>query len=313
MIKRINTIKKLGVFQDYRRDGNLNDFNDKNILYGWNYSGKTTISRLISFLDKNAVLDPDYANIEFDIELADGTHINHLNRHSSPILVKVFNSDFVRNNLHFDSDEKIQGIKFAVGDVATVMGQIQVINDHIAKTKEIIARNNHSIIEFNNLRDLQFTDNARSIAEILALGRSFTKRNIIQFIEYLENTPLENFVIVNPSELELIRTNSTSQPNGATIVINTPETKYTSILAQVEAILQKQPSFSSDDELLSANKDLYDWSKKGLEIYKNHPDLHTCAFCGSPISKEGRLSDLNRYYSNEAAKVKDEIENIKPP
>ena len=54
MIKKIHTIRKIGVFQDYRRNGDLRDFDDKNIIYGWNYSGKTTLSRLISFLDKES-------------------------------------------------------------------------------------------------------------------------------------------------------------------------------------------------------------------------------------------------------------------
>ena len=39
-IKRINSIHNLGVYKNYTRQGNISDFNDKNIIYGWNYSGK---------------------------------------------------------------------------------------------------------------------------------------------------------------------------------------------------------------------------------------------------------------------------------
>ena len=60
MIKRINKIKKFGVFEDYRRSGDIRDFEEKNIIYGWNYSGKTTLSRLISYLDKNVEIEDDY-------------------------------------------------------------------------------------------------------------------------------------------------------------------------------------------------------------------------------------------------------------
>ena len=48
MIKRINKIKNLGVFSNYTRNSELKNFEEKNIIYGWNYSGKTTVSRLIS-------------------------------------------------------------------------------------------------------------------------------------------------------------------------------------------------------------------------------------------------------------------------
>lgn len=47
MIKRISSIKQFGVYNDFKWDANVPDFNDKNIIYGWNYTGKTTLSRLI--------------------------------------------------------------------------------------------------------------------------------------------------------------------------------------------------------------------------------------------------------------------------
>mgnify|MGYP002612405055 FL=1 len=52
IIKRIKSIKNFGVFNNYRIGGNTRDFNERNIIYGWNYSGKTTLSRLFYFLNK---------------------------------------------------------------------------------------------------------------------------------------------------------------------------------------------------------------------------------------------------------------------
>ena len=115
MITRINYIKNLGVFEDYARDLNLQDFKEKNILYGWNYTGKSTLSRLFSFLNKGAVIDGDYQNVEFEIELTDGTKITKQNKDDNPLSVKVFNSDFIRENLRFDSDDKkITGITLKI-------------------------------------------------------------------------------------------------------------------------------------------------------------------------------------------------------
>ena len=179
MIKKIHTIRKIGVFQDYRRNGDLRDFDDKNIIYGWNYSGKTTLSRLISFLDKESDIDTDYSNVEFDIELDDNTRINQSNRTSSPVLVKVFNSDFVRKNLRFDSDERIQGIKFAVGNVAVIMNQIQDIKKSIDGEKKKLDRKQRYVEKYK-LLESEFTNEARNISEILSLGRTFTKKNIWQ-------------------------------------------------------------------------------------------------------------------------------------
>lgn len=56
MILRLTSIDQFGVLDDFKwnRDNKLQDFKEKNIIYGWNYSGKTTLSRLFSSLkEKN--------------------------------------------------------------------------------------------------------------------------------------------------------------------------------------------------------------------------------------------------------------------
>ncbi|MBK8682515.1 MAG: AAA family ATPase [Bacteroidetes bacterium] len=52
MIRKIQLIKQFGVFKDYKWDttDGIKDFKEKNVIYGWNYSGKTTISRIFSSL-----------------------------------------------------------------------------------------------------------------------------------------------------------------------------------------------------------------------------------------------------------------------
>ncbi len=51
MFKSIQKIKGLGVFENYTQPPSTNEFGIKNLIYGWNYSGKTTLSRLFGLLD----------------------------------------------------------------------------------------------------------------------------------------------------------------------------------------------------------------------------------------------------------------------
>ena len=176
MIKRINKIKNLGVFSNYTRNSELKDFDEKNIIYGWNYSGKTTISRLISYLDKETVIDDDYKNLEFEIEMTDSTKITNINRSESSVYVKVFNSDFIKNNLHFGSESeehRITGIKFAVGDTGKILESIANLEKYIDKANIVISHISEPIRIFNSF-DSKFTAEARSLSEILSLGRNFT-------------------------------------------------------------------------------------------------------------------------------------------
>lgn len=314
MIKRINRIRNMGVFSNYTRNSEIRDFEEKNIIYGWNYSGKTTVSRLISYLDKNTQIDGDYESAEFEVELSDGKKINNTNRDNSPLLIKVFNSDFIKNNLHFDSNDeerKITGIKFAVGDTGDILDQINEKEKYINKANSVIGNISSPISIFHTF-DNKFTAKARELSEILNLGRNFTKRNIYDYLNSWSNKDYKEFIIQDESELSKIRTNATSQNTGNIIDTDVvPKTSFANLLREVEELLMKQPVKSDEDELLSSDNDLYTWAKSGLIIYnEKRTDLKKCAFCGSILSDE-RIQELNAFYSNEAAKVRNTIEQLK--
>ena len=104
MIKAIE-INNFGYFKDFnwKKDvGNYTTditakFSEINIIYGRNYSGKTTLSRIINCLDKK-VVQPDYINSNFEIILEDSTIIESDNLYNT-LNVKVYNNDFMKEKL----------------------------------------------------------------------------------------------------------------------------------------------------------------------------------------------------------------------
>ena len=80
MITKIDSIKNFGVYKDFKwsKSIGLSDFNSKNIIYGWNYSGKTTLSRIFQSL-KDKKIFGETANVEFKIKHDSGDDITHLN------------------------------------------------------------------------------------------------------------------------------------------------------------------------------------------------------------------------------------------
>jgi len=101
MITKLD-IKIFGLFADYLWRQSVGDeypFNRLNIIYGRNYSGKTTLSRVIQCLE-NKSIHADYPNAEFSIT-HDGHVITHddLETFAGQSSVFVFNQDFVKENL----------------------------------------------------------------------------------------------------------------------------------------------------------------------------------------------------------------------
>lgn len=119
-IKKIDSIKNMAVFQDYRwassvRDAgnNIAEFKKINILYGRNYSGKTTLSRIFRALETGSISDK-YNSPEFQLSFDGGSNVtqNSLNSHGQ--VVRVFNEDFVKDNLRFIADDEQTINSFAI-------------------------------------------------------------------------------------------------------------------------------------------------------------------------------------------------------
>ncbi len=136
MIKKIN-VQKFGVFENYLWDSSIGrDFAFKklNIIYGRNYSGKTTLSRIFRCIELSQ-LHNDYVDCNFSIKLDDGRDITHSNFNTFENKVRVYNSDFVRDNLSWlhNGDGTIRPF--------TILGATNVeIDKRIGEIDELIGR-----------------------------------------------------------------------------------------------------------------------------------------------------------------------------
>lgn len=310
MIKRIKSIKKIGIFDDYKADGNLQEFNDKNIIYGWNYSGKTTLSRLFSFLNKESTIESEFPTAEFEIELTDTTKITHENRSSSPLSVKVFNSDFILENLRFEShDRKIKGIAFDVGEGGEIRDRIRINSEIIEKGKLLQSNNSSNINLFNDFEN-KFTNEARRIKnDCFNSLIEFNKGHLKGVVNSLTGD-LSSYTSVDATRLSETKANAVAQNAKLEIRIQTPELQFDNILKEVGIILSTSPTKTEEDPILSFHSDLYDWAKQGFSHYRTkNPKIVKCAFCGNDLD-DRRLEYLNIFYTNEAAKLKDKISAV---
>lgn len=101
MISKID-IKSFGLYKNYTWDnvigkGNEDEFRRVNIIYGRNYSGKTTLSRIFKCIEDKR-LHSNFSDSNFTVKFSDNTFINNSNLESIHT-IRVYNSDFVKDNL----------------------------------------------------------------------------------------------------------------------------------------------------------------------------------------------------------------------
>jgi len=146
MIQRID-IKNFGSFSNFiwnaqiKTNGNIVDFKKLNILYGRNYSGKTTLSRLVRCLETGE-LPAKYTLPKFSIK-TDSGHVSQTGIANHSHHVRVFNKDFVDDNLSFLRNDEGKVEPFAV-----LGGDNTKIEKEIEKKKKALG----SVEEKNGLR-----------------------------------------------------------------------------------------------------------------------------------------------------------------
>lgn len=308
MIKKINSIKNFGVFQDFTWPATLPEFNEKNIIYGWNYTGKTTLSRIFSSL-RDKELHSKFPSGQFKITTSTNQEIRENDLNTNPLLVCVFNAEYIRDNLRWETDERVEGISFDVGENVAIRAELEENLRQIAKingTDAIRGRKDgykQTVANFDQFDLTKFTIEARRIKnDIFNSLIDFDKRHLITVKSQLSND-LSSHIISDTEELLRTKQASLATNNKNEIVAIHLHTKLEELHSKTKNVLNSTPSSSTIIPILENDSKLYTWAKSGLPLHEN---ANECAFCGNKL-EPNRLKTLNAYFSNESAKVRDEI------
>lgn len=304
MLKRFDAIKNFGVYKDFNgRD--LHNFGQTNVIYGWNYSGKTTLSRVFSSV-QNKEMHPKFQNGEFKLIHESGV-ITHQDINTNNKNIRVFNSEYIKDNLKWDNSEPLNPISFELGENIQIREQIdknECLLDRIEGRngyKNRREKYNRKIQEFDKFEKTKFSAEASKIRSLLNSSKPFT---LVHFkplvVTVLEN--LEAYLLKDPKYEEVKKT-ATATNNKETIKLVTYKLSAEPIHNTFSEILVSCPKQSKTIEILENNKAKYDWAKAGVSL---HTEKDSCGFCGSSLLSE-RIQELNSYFSNEAGKLRNEI------
>lgn len=301
MIKGIAKIRGLGVYEDYTKPNGTKDFGVKNLIYGWNYSGKTTLSRLFSLLE-NKTVNPDLNGCSFSFE-TDGEPITDLNYSTSGLIVRVFNSDFIRDNLHFGG-EGFKPVLLLGKDSDVAQKQINDIEQRVKDSQEFMHDVENKVRGFENAISQAKTESAKQIRQTLKID-PYTATQLssdMLGVGVLDSQLLSAKDFDDSLELALTPDNkkpSTVDRLSASLLIEELH-KETSLL------LIDTPKFSNTIKHLEDNPSVERWVEAGLPL---HDERENCEFCGSKIA-EDRMAALRAHFSKDLGDHKQKVANL---
>lgn len=285
MIVKINRLTNFGNYRQFQW-GSTTNFAKYNLIYGWNYSGKTTLSRLFQVLAKPTELT-QWQGCQFEVELQSGAKLSHANL-ANPPRIKVFNRDFIQSN--FLQENKAPAVFIVGGNTIHLRNRITRLNQHLDKARNIKNGLNQSYQQLKKELDSLGQAQASSIATLTG-DKKYNRTKLTAEISRISATP-DTFVLsdqVLQAKVSLLR--STEEWKDINPVVNVT-TDLDTLRQDLSAVLKKTASNEAITKLKD-NRGLESWIRTGLS---HHTNTAQCEFCGSTISAD-RLTALQKHFS----------------
>jgi len=316
VIEKIN-ISDYGSFKDYSWTPN-SIFKHRNILYGRNYSGKTTLSRIFRTLDKEEH-HPDVPEGKFELITSGGFVTNQSNIHDNELNVKVYNTDFVRENLSvfYADDGNVQGF--------TVLGEKNIqLEKEIGKAKKEIKELDEEIgdiDEKNSIlgrirhkeQQIEKEEKFKTASLREKAGNIYRNENLFKFSEQQKTYNITD--IRKEIEKAYSLTSEKKDLYHFTLLDDVKSSlshnlksienfDLKGLVKKIYHLLNKQIEPQELIQELSDDKELAKWVRDGIDLHKGKRD--TCAFCQNGLV-EVLWKRLNKHFTEEADKFRNEI------
>ena len=332
MIKKIKFIKNLAVFKDFNwdtqvrsKDNGVETFKHINIIYGRNYSGKTTLSRILRAMETGRLSDK-LGNPSFCVSFADGREITQDTLTDHDKIVRVFNEDFVRDNLLFinNPDDNIEAFAILGEDNIIIQEQIEALEARLGSeegektglyvkqaeklTAHENAKNAYKKAQDSLERQLKRKATGRDIGIKYNANRFGDQNyNINKLRNDIEKVTGESYQSPNDEQMQLYNRQVSERKLPSLLIFRAPELNFTSLAIEAKKLVTRRISESNKIEELVTNAILNRWVKEGHKHHKNK--RNKCAFCGNSIS-ENRWQELEKHFDEESELLEKEIDKL---
>lgn len=322
MISKIVKLKDFGIFYDFVWKTELPDFKKFNLIYGWNRSGKTTISRVFASCEKKCTYDKEKfkqypENGEFEIKTDDHTTVRNTDVITNVLPIKVFNQDFIDENISFDSSDSCNPIIYVSEEDIESKKQLEQLKLDEITIKKTYEQAKKDRLAKEETKNAFLTGLGREIANIL-FDKSYNKtkaENKINTIgvdnfsdKVLSDEDKKKYEAISKSEAGKTQTTLLEYSFSFTfddeIIDNFPK-----IFEKTEALLGKEV-VSETLERLKKDPALNSWVKQGFDLHKTKEEKEKCLFCQKPL-ENNFLAILSKHFSKDYEDLQSAITKLK--
>lgn len=306
--------------REVRNGGNVHYFKRLNILYGRNYSGKTTLSRIFRALELRKT-PPNIPNSSFVVTGESGV-VTQSTLRSHAYEVRVYNRDFVLDNLGFlvnqvdgeiktfaivgdankEIDDAIAALKSELGDVESQRGLRYSVELKRAEATQADKNLKSAAASFDdklrthaNNKIKKDRDYGDPLYNIDAIRRDLDLIEKQGFTPLSSEEKLEKLALLKQQVLPKI-----SDELSVALTLD-------KLLKKASPLLSKEISPTVPIRELLDEPALQLWVKEGIAHHRDK--RHTCAFCRQHLPAE-IWQVLDSHFSKEATALETDIDAV---
>lgn len=329
-IKKIDLIKNMAVFQDFRWDSSVRDkgnniaeFKRINIFYGRNYSGKTTLSRIFRALETGSISDK-YSSPQFQLAFDDGSTATQNSLSNYGQVVRVFNEDFVRDNLRFIVDDEQTINSFAIlgedntkleeeiekhevelgseEDKSGLLGELLGAEENFKE-----ARNAHG----NKLSELnrKLQEKANKAGTGIKHNKTFgdANYNVPKLKTDISTVTKDTYSPITEEQVSQFHDLLKEEPKPEIPESSLFNLQYSAIVSKAKEFIEKKIQASDPIQELLNDAALEMWVRSGRKHHQGKRGK--CAFCGSDLPDD-LWKKLDKHFNQESEELRQALETL---
>ena len=321
MFKKVSKLKHFGIFRDFAWSSDTPDFSRLNLIYGWNKSGKTTFSRAFVACEKKTTEFKQYPpNGEFEIKTDNGA-ISHSKCKNGSKQIRVFNRDFIEENVSFDPADPSNPIVYVSEE--NIASRIR-LKEHQERVTALAEKyeSAQTDLEKSEKAEANFRiSTARSIKDSVGSLNVYDKyrgydKGIVK--STIEEIGIENFSKFSDKDFEKKKKLISGDSQGN----QPPLSKYdysfsydgkslggfSEVFSEISKLLKRKVVAETIDRFKD-DLELNKWAQHGFELHKTKDEKKKCLFCQNELSA-GFLDSLSKHFSSNYEKLQSDIKSF---
>lgn len=306
-ISRLLKAHDYRIFRDFSWPSNLHDFARFNVIYGWNGSGKTSLSNLFRHIQRRLPLTDGEVEVLVDQRRVAGADF------ATAVLpsVRVFNRDAVDRNVFEQANQQFPPVFFLGEDSVEKQQQIEGLSKQLAAITKEASDWERKKADANNALETFCSEEAKGVKNLLTVagGGPFNNYNAANFKADIQRlataTPLaslsddqrqQHLATKDGKAMEKVSEPSISFPDFADLTTRTQAMLGRSVVSSVIAELAENPTVAG-------------WVNAGLSLHAGQHASSKCRFCDQPLPEQ-RIRQLEAHFNDEFKRFQSDVDKL---